>query len=339
MSQIQQALQQFVVSVLNLEPHHCELKPLQGDAGFRQYFRVYAFGGKTYIAAFAPPETEKNMEFISIANGLRQAGISVPEVLAFDINEGFLLQQDLGDDILLPNLNDQSADKYYQQCMKQIQKMQWVNTKSLRLPNYDAELLLQELEYFQQWFVEKLLGYEMSREEKALCDNCFAWLIEQALRQPQAFVHRDYHSRNILLVDGKPAVIDFQDAVQGPFTYDLVSLLRDCYIVWPQEKVSQWLDHFYQQYVAPMSASNAVSFEQFTLWFDAMGLQRHIKVLGIFARLSLRDNKHRYLDDLPVVLNYVLDVAKCYPESEAFYQFISERLLPICKQKEWGESL
>lgn len=338
MSDTQQALRQFVANVLDVQLPQCELKPLLGDAGFRQYFRVYLSDGSTYMAAFVPPATEKNAEFIAIATSLHQAQVLAPQVLAFDMDNGFLLQQDLGDITLLKQLTSQNVDGYYLQCMQQVQKMQQVDTDALALPLYDAALLQQELDLFTDWFVEKLLGYSLDADEKAICEKCFAWLIEQALEQPQVFVHRDYHSRNILLLDDEPATIDFQDAVVGPITYDLVSLLRDCYIAWPQEKVMQWVEQFYQQCL-PASAHGAISLACFKQWFDAMGLQRHIKVLGIFARLSLRDHKHRYLDDLPQVLNYVLEVAQAYPEGKAFYQLVSERLLPLCKQQSWGKNV
>jgi N-acetylmuramate 1-kinase len=201
------------------------------------------------------------------------------------------------------------------------------------LPAYDADFLLREMNLFIEWFVEKLLGYKLTDSEKQLLMNSFTKITTSAATQPQVFVHRDFHSRNLLTTENQLATIDFQGALWGPLTYDLVSLLRDCYLRWPQEKVQQWALDFYQKQQA--TSATRFSSEEFLTWFDWMGLQRHIKVLGIFARLHLRDNKPHYLQDLPLVIRYTLEVSSAYPELKTFANWFTQQLLPLAKKQHW----
>ena len=203
------------------------------------------------------------------------------------------------------------------------------------LPQYDQAMLRRELEIFSEWFVVRLLGYSLSQAEQALLQRVFTQLETTALEQPQLLVHRDYHSRNLLLCDsGQIGVIDFQGAVRGPFAYDLVSLLRDCYIRWPQEDVKRWALS-YGNMAMDVGVIPAVDEATYLRWFDWVGLQRHIKVLGIFARLHLRDGKHHYLADLPLVLRYTLDVARNYPQLDEFVAWFEQQLLPLIEQQPW----
>ncbi len=317
------------------------LQPLSGDAGFRCYFRVDAT--PALLAVLAPPATEDSASFISLARFLRDQGVHAPEVLAADVERGFLLIEDFGDELLLNHLNGDSVDLLYGETMMTLLRMQQCPlegyAKGTRgqqgLPSYDRQRLRDEMELFRQWFVPQLLGCELDNEEQAMVERMFVQLEEAALEQPQVLVHRDYHSRNILLRDGEaPGIIDFQDAVVGPITYDLVSVLRDCYIRWPQQQVEQWAVT-YGNMAIEVGLMPLVKQQTFLRWFDLMGLQRHIKVLGIFARLWLRDGKSGYLKDLPLVMRYTLEVAESYPEFSEFCQWFKDKLVPLAEQQDW----
>lgn len=333
MSQIERenALRDWCQSQLGFA---AELQALSGDASFRRYFRI-KHEGQSWMAADAPPETEKNQEFVAIAKLLEVHNILAPRVHSYDLEHGFLLQNDLGDQTLLPLLNSDTVDGYYQRCLDQIVKLQTMS--GYELPAYDASALRVEMELFPTWFVGSLLGYKVNEQERLLINKVFDQLIASAEEQPQVFVHRDYHSRNIMLVDEQIATIDFQDALHGPMTYDLVSILRDCYIEWPQQQVETWVQSYYQK-AQQANLIEDVSFETFMRWFDWMGLQRHIKVLGIFARLSIRDNKHGYLLDLPLVMKYTREVLAQYSQDEVLSEFLAwfdEKLLPLANQQDW----
>lgn len=326
-----QHLQQWVAQQLDCHAEQITWQPLAGDAGFRRYLRCL-YQEQTYMAALAPPTTEKNEAFVHITELLNQAGVVAPKILAVDYQQGFLLQTDLGDTPLQNVLNAQTVDGYYQQALQIIAKMQ--NIRSDAIADYDKAALAIELSYFKEWFLEKMLDYRCSPEEEGMLQQFFGVLLESAISQPQAFVHRDFHCRNIMCVDNNTlACIDFQDALIGPISYDLVSLLRDCYVVWPEDKVYAWLENYRQQYWPELSKS------KFEEWFDFMGLQRHIKVLGVFARLSIRDGKHGYLNDLPTVFNYVLQVAKKQSEAADFAAWLEQKILPLAQQQAWGKAL
>lgn len=323
------------------------VQALSGDASFRRYYRVIISQAKDHrasaiadsclIAVDAPPQTEKNREFVSIAKHLHQHGVNVPQVQAYDYQQGYLLLSDLGDQLLLPLLNENSADSAYQSAIELLISMQRSDVDALSLPHYSAELLNAEMTLFLEWFIAGLLGYSLSFEERAMIEALFQKLIDSAQEQPQVFVHRDYHSRNIMQsAEGELATIDFQDAVIGPISYDLVSLLRDCYVSWPESCIEQWLA-YYQQQAQQQGVIQSVEAQHFRRWFDLMGLQRHIKVLGIFARLYQRDGKAAYLNDLPLVINYILSVANNYPEFGDFCFWFREKLLPIVEQQPWGQ--
>jgi N-acetylmuramate 1-kinase len=255
----------------------------------------------------------------------------VPMILARDMERGFLLLSDLGSQQYLDALpQDGAADRLYADALDSLRVMQVADAGiSQDLPRYDRPLLLREMELTPEWFLARHLGLSVSSAERAMLDQLFGSLADSALAQPTVFVHRDYHSRNLLVTpQDNPGILDFQDAVSGPVTYDLASLLKDCYIAWPAARVRDWLSSYRDSLLEagfPLSASAP----QFIRWFDLMGLQRHIKVLGIFARLFYRDGKSQYLRDLPRVLDYVRETATLYPETHAFAEFIAKRIDPL----------
>ncbi|WP_374604817.1 aminoglycoside phosphotransferase family protein [Arenimonas sp.] len=281
------------------------------DASFRSYWRAQS-AGQAWIVMDAPPDREDIRPWLDVAERLARAGLHVPHIRAADPALGFVLMEDLGDRILLPELTDSRVDTLYGEAMDALLAMQQ-NADTDGLPGYDEERLVAEMELMPEWFLKRHLGFVPECEQWDVIESAFRALVTSAQAQPQVFVHRDYHSRNLLVTDeNSPGVIDFQDAVRGPVTYDLVSLLRDCYIEWPRARVEQWA----LQYRGKLAAAGVpVPDEQaFLRAFDLMGLQRHIKVLGIFCRLWYRDGKAGYLRDLPLVWKYVREVGLRHPE-------------------------
>jgi aminoglycoside/choline kinase family phosphotransferase len=294
-------------------------EPASADASFRSYWRV-ASGGRTLVVMNAPPGKEDLGPWLDVARRLRLAGLNAPEVLATDLDAGFVLMSDLGTRLYLPELCEDSVDALYGDALHALARMQTAVATD-GLPDYDHVRLLAELELMPTWFLQRHLGLVPACEGWDVIEIAFDALLRAALAQPRAFVHRDYHSRNLLVVEGaNPGIIDFQDAVRGPLTYDLVSLLRDCYIAWPRERVLAWAEsHRLVLRSAGLTTADAATFKR---WFDFMGLQRHIKVLGIFCRLWYRDGKPGYLGDLPLVLRYTLDVADEYAELRGFADWL-----------------
>ena len=318
------------------------LEIIAGDASNRRYFRLETPKG-SYIVVDAPPSTEKNTEFSRIHQLLNGAKIRVPAMLAMDLDRGYMLLEDLGDRVLLPELSATSVDDYYRSCLHILTGFRTIQAESEVLPRYDRALLTEELSRFPEWFVSALLAYQCDDTERALVERLGGLLIDNALAQPQGFVHRDFHSRNLMLVgQGNLAVIDFQDAVYGPVTYDLASLLKDCYIRWPRPQVCRWALAYRDELVAS-KVIPLITDRDFLRWFDLMGLQRHIKVLGTFARLYLRDGKASYLDDLPMVVQYVQETLNLYAESQPavaeFKDWFEDKLMPLISLQSWGKSL
>lgn len=315
------------------------LQSVAGDAGFRSYYRIEATN-PSLLAVDSPPATEKNQAFTHIARLLRQHGIHTPLVYAVNYEQGFMLIEDLGDVMYWPLLQNSQASgsqhylALYRDATHCLLKMQQIPTADSGLAAYDAAKLQQEMDLLPQWFVTQLLSCTITTSTATMLHDVNKLLIASALEQPQVVVHRDYHCRNLLYVEGNnPGVIDFQDAVIGAITYDLVSLYRDCYIRWPEADVKQWVYEYYLE--LERRGMVAVNPDMFMRWFDWMGLQRHIKVLGIFARLYLRDGKPGYLKDLPLVIHYTLTVAKQYPEFAQFVQWFETELLPRARQQDW----
>lgn len=298
------------------------LTPISGDASFRKYFRL-VIKNENYVVMDAPPEKEPLAPFLAVQNILKNAEIRVPECFAQELNQGFLLLSDFGDQLLLYSLTPENTERSYQKSIQTMIQLQKISPAQLSLPLFDAGHIHQELNLFQDWFLQKYLGLVLSEDEQQLIHDTFNFLSQNLLTQPQVFIHRDYHSRNIMrLSDDNLGVIDFQDAMIGPLTYDLVSLLKDCYIQWPQEKLNQWMNYYYTQ----SSLAQQLSQEAFSQAFELCGLQRHLKVLGIFSRLYLRDNKPKFLNDLPLTLNYVLNCLQDQPSLDQFYAFMLKRV-------------
>lgn len=289
------------------------LAPASEDASFRRYFRATLTDGRRFIVMDAPPEREPCAPFVQVASLLRDAGVHAPEVLAQDLAQGFLLLSDLGTqtylDVLDPS-DPAGASALFQDATEALLRWQRVTRPGV-LPLYDAALLRQEMALFPQWYIERHLGIALSPDQAALLERLFALLVASATAQPAVFVHRDYMPRNLMLSEPNPGVIDFQDAVIGPITYDIVSLLRDAFISWDEEPVLDWCVRYWQQARAAGLPVDS-DFGEFYRALEWMGLQRHLKVLGIFARLTHRDGKAKYVADAPRFLRYARRVAERY---------------------------
>lgn len=305
------ALRQFAVA--GLQDSNLTLAPASVDASFRSYWRSSGEHGN-HIVMDAPPGHENIASWLDVAARLETAGVHVPHIVAFDVAQGFVLMEDLGNRTYLPELNDDSVDVLYGAALDALLAMQ-TGADAAGLPGYDRERLLTEMRLLPTWFLEKHLGHKTTDVETAIIERAFGWLADVAAEQPVVFVHRDFHSRNLLVCkDDTPGVIDFQDAVLGPITYDLVSLLRDCYIEWDNARVEAWVESYRVRAVEAGLIGHGVDSQTFLRWFDLIGVQRHIKVLGIFCRLWYRDGKAQYLGDLTLVWRYVARIARRYPE-------------------------
>src|ERR1700691_3505072 len=308
------------------------IAPASVDASFRRYFRVTR-GADSYIVMDAPPDKEDSGPFLKVARILGGLDLNVPMILARDMARGFLLLSDLGSRQYLDALAvDGAADELYADALKSLRTMQTAEAGlSQGLPRYDRPMLLREMELLPEWFLIRHLGLTIDARERAMLEELFECLVQAAVSQPACFVHRDYHSRNLLVTpENNPGILDFQDAVWGPVTYDLASLLKDCYIAWPPARVRQWVLEYRESLLEAGFKLDADA-AAFMRWFDLTGLQRHIKVLGIFARLFYRDGKSQYLKDLPRVLDYARDTASSYAETAPFAAFIAKRIDPVFK--------
>ena len=308
-----------------------ELSVVSGDASFRRYFRLTG-ADSSWICVDAPPEKEDNPKFIAIARSWSEQGVHVPAVLSEDIDQGFMLLEDFGDQ-LWPALHD-GADhervlSLYKQSIDELIRIQKLNADEL--PEYDGALLRQEVSLFSDWLCERQVSLSLSADEHRLIADVTDILVDSALAQPQVVVHRDYHSRNLMLCsDGALGVIDFQDAVRGAVTYDLVSLLRDCYVRWPHEIVDELTAYYHEK--ASLTGVLDMPFDAFSRAFDLMGMQRHLKAAGIFARLNIRDGKAGYLADIPNTCVYLREVAGRYYEFTDFCRWLDERFLPAMEK-------
>lgn len=312
--------------------------PASADASFRRYFRV-SRQGHTWIAMDAPPGKEDMGPYIRVAAMLVDVGVNAPKVLHRDEVQGFLLNTDLGSRTYLADLDaGADAEHLYRDAIESLVAIQArAGQHAKTLPAYDDALLRREMGLFPEWFCSKHLGLQLSENEVVGLASTFDTLVTEVLAQPKVFVHRDYHSRNLMVTDGvsheqgghgaNPGILDFQDAVLGPVTYDLVSLLRDSYVAWPIERVHAWIKHF-RDSAQRSGVDVGTNPAQFQRWFDLMGVQRQLKVLGIFARLYHRDGKAGYLKDLPRTLSYVRQVTKNYRDLDFLTSFIEQRIVP-----------
>ena len=282
------------------------------DASFRRYFRIER-SNTTFIAMDAPPTKEDSAPFVQIATLLRNNKIHAPKIIEADLTQGFLLIEDLGSTTFLQALNHTFNLDLYKSAIDELIKIQAINPKNQDLKQYDDKLLNTEMQLLIDWYLDK----NLNKNQQAQLHHIFKLLTDNALNSPQVFVHRDYHARNLMLSPANTlAVIDFQDAVIGSYTYDLCSLLKDAYFELKPTDIQTLLAYFYKQ------ANIQINFKEFEKEFDLMGLQRHLKILGIFKRLSIRDGKHQYLEDIPLVKKYALQIANKYSE----FSFLKEIL-------------
>ncbi len=305
------------------------IEPASSDASFRRYFRAFHARG-TYIIMDAPPDREDVGPYLKVSALLESLGVHVPHVHESDAPRGLLLLEDLGSVHYLSRLAaGGDPEALYGDALDTLADIQARGAEAAdALAPYDREPLLREMALMPEWFCERHLGLALAREERELIAHTFEWLIGEALAQPQVFVHRDYHSRNLMVVDRRnPGVIDFQDALRGPIGYDLVSLLKDCYIAWPRARVVEWVSE-HRVRLAARGCNVCASDEDLLRWVDLIGVQRHLKVLGIFARLWYRDGKPGYLRDLPLTLRYVLEACAQYPELTELGRFLERRAAP-----------
>lgn len=288
------------------------LRAASADASFRRYFRLDDADGKTYILMDAPPPQEDVRPFIQIAQLFDTAGVTVPQILASHIEHGFLLLSDLGSVMYSHRLTEENAaQKLYMDAIDSLIKIQ-LHSQPDVLPEYDRAMQMRELMLFPEWYINKHLDATLTSEQQASLYKVFDQLLANTMAQPQVYVHRDYHSRNLMVMDkGNPGILDFQGALFGPITYDIVSLLRDAYIEWDEEQVLDWTIRYWER-ARHVGLPVNTDFDQFYRDVEFMGLQRHLKILGIFCRLSYRDGKDNYLADLPLVLSYVRKTAQRY---------------------------
>ena len=299
-----------------------DIKPASEDASFRRYYRI-SYNDTTRIVMDAPPEHEDCSRYIDISSRLRGAGVNAPQVFEYDEQMGFVILSDFGEDLYLDVLDDTNADYMYEDALSALLNIQQ-KTDQTGIPLFNEALLLQEMELFRDWLLGKHLGVKLDTKQNRQLNEVYTLLIDNALQQPAVFVHRDYHSRNLIFYENNnPGIIDFQDAVIGPITYDLVSLFKDCYIKWPGEKINNWVSSFYQRI-------NSGKFDEnnFFRWFDLMGVQRHLKASGIFARLYHRDQKDGFLKDIPRTLSYIQDLENEYTELQVLIEIIRTRIIP-----------
>ncbi|MBE1302295.1 MAG: phosphotransferase [Alteromonadaceae bacterium] len=306
-----------------------QLEMVSGDASFRRYFR-FTEKNQNYIAVDAPPEYENNQAFTSIAQAYLKRELKVPAILGVDYQQGFMLLEDFGDCQFASKYEASDVRQYYQAALQNLPAIQAVtHTEYGDLPSFDDTLLDSEFELFNHWLLKVHLNLALSDADWSIIKSAQSYIRKVFKEQPQAGVHRDFHSRNLMLLNNSGAptrdsigIIDFQDAVIGPITYDAVSLLRDCYIVWSDDFVDQLIEElhhdFYRQY----------DLQEFKLWFDIVGVQRHIKASGIFCRLCYRDNKCGYLSDIPRTLQYIIDIGRRHQSTEAFAQLVEHKILP-----------
>ena len=298
------------------------LTPASEDASFRRYFRATLDDGRSFVAMDAPPEKEDCRPFVHVAALLHAAGVHAPRVHAQDLEQGFLLLTDLGNRTYLQELNDDNAPALFADATSALIRWQLASREG-ELPPYDEALLRREMQLFPDWYVRRHLGVELSRAQAEALEKIFRLLIDSALAQPRVYVHRDYMPRNLMLSQPNPGVLDFQDAVHGPIAYDVVSLMRDAFLSWSEEQVLDWTVRYWEKARATRLPVPD-DFGEFWRAFEWMGLQRHLKVLGIFARINYRDGKPQYVQDTPRFIDYALSVSRRYKDLAPLARLLDE---------------
>ncbi len=304
-----------------------DIAPASADASFRRYFRVQSPSG-TFIAMDAPPPQEDCRPFVHVAERFAKIGLHVPELVDRNLEQGFLLMSDLGDVQYGSALGSDTVDRLYSDAMDALLTLQCGERDEREFPPYDKALLSRELSLFDEWLLSRHLGLDLTPSDRQSLATCYEILCQAALSQPRVWVHRDFHSRNLMVVSERnPGVLDFQDAVVGPVTYDLVSLLRDCYVRWPSARVYDWMES-HRKGLLSRGVAAVGDAAEFRRWFDLMGIQRHLKASGIFARLYHRDGKPGYLLDLPRTVGYIAEVAQSYRELEPLASLVQSQVQP-----------
>lgn len=308
------------------------LKAMQADASFRRYFRIQT-SATSLVAMDAPPPQENCHPYVAIANALREMGLNTPDIIEANVQQGFLLITDFGDTTYLNALNTNNADQLYHRALDALAVLQACSgVKDHSIPPFTRDFMWQEWAWHKEWFLHKLLHLSPANVENDL-DACFHLLVESAATQPQVFMHRDYHSANLMTIttpqfaENALGILDFQDAFIGPVTYDLASLLRDCYIAWPQEQVKLWASAYWRK-LRDLGVLPDVSQHEFLRWFDWMGMERHLKALFTFARKQVRDHQSQYLKHIPRTLQYLLNVSQQYPEFAALHHYLHKTVQP-----------
>ena len=301
------------------------LTAASSDASFRRYFR-WEGGGRTFVVMDAPPPQENCKPFVDIAYLLSTSGINVPKIYAQDLPRGFLLLNDLGRKTYLDVINDENADQLFADAIDALLAYQQLPMDA-PLPSYDVALLRRELELFPEWYVRRHLGLELDTRQQALWQRVSDHLIDSALAQPKVLVHRDYMPRNLMISEPNPGVLDFQDAVYGPVTYDITCLFKDAFLSWPQARVREWQRDYWER-AGQAGIPVQPDFEDFLRASDLMGVQRHLKVIGIFARICHRDGKPRYLADVPRFFAYIEAVLADRPELSELAELLTSLRQP-----------
>ena len=315
----------------HFQTNHYIIETASADASFRSYYRA-TLNDETFIVMDAPPEHEDCNPFMNTTAILQSGHINVPNIIASNKTLGFLLLTDLGNTHYLAATDNDNADELYHDAIDSLISIQ-LNANSETLPVYSHDLLQQEMNLFHEWLLNSYLSLALTEDDYHQLSILHETLIDNAISQPQVFVHRDYHSRNLMVTEvNNPGIIDHQDAVKGPITYDLVSLLKDSYIHWSKQKQNEWINYYLEQ-LKLREPKLTFEHKQFKKWFDLMGVQRELKVAGIFVRLFLRDNKSTYLKDIPLTLNHILDLADTYSELNWIINFINNKVLPALENK------
>lgn len=309
-----------------------QLLPLAGDASFRRYYRLI-HADHSWIVMDAPPPQENVIPFVAVATALRAWGVQTPEIVAAEPTKGFLLLTDFGDATYLKTLTPDNATDLYQTALIALARLQSCRqVPGHIIPPFTTDFMWQEWAWHKEWFLDKLLGLNIQQQEKIL-DDCYASIVSAAASQPQVFMHRDFHSANLMVLpDQTVGVLDFQDAFIGPLTYDLASLLRDCYISWPEQRVQQWVAYYLNQLQA-QGEFHDVTLKQLLYWFDMVSMQRHLKALLTFARKYVRDDQPQYLQHIPRTLNYLCEVSSRYPAFLALHEFLRDSVQPTFERK------
>ncbi len=325
MTERKTALEQWLRETCELD-FPC-LQPMPHDASFRRYYRFFS-SQSSFVAMDAKPPQENCQPYRAIDICLYNKGINVPKIFYSDLERGFLVLTDFGDTTYLRALNAANADALYVRALNaltQLQACRQIPEHTLAL--FDASFMRQEWAWHKEWFLQKLLNLSLETQEKNL-NACYDAIIQSAVEQPQVFMHRDYHSANLMVLpQEKVGILDFQDAFIGPVTYDLVSLLRDCYIAWPESNVRTWVIYYYQQ-LCEQKVLSHITQDTFLRWFDLMGVERHLKALFTFARKYLRDQQTRYLKHIPRTVNYILETSARYPELTVLQRFFATEVKP-----------